>query len=55
MVLRKRKDYKDAPKMFNLNNWKNQIAFKKDRQECGIRFALQGHQEFRFEQACGDV
>lgn len=41
--------------MFTLNKWKNQIAFKRDRQERGIRFASGGDQEFRFEQTCGAV
>lgn len=26
MVLRERKDYKDASQMFNLDKWENQIA-----------------------------
>ena len=34
--------------VFNLSNWKNQIAFRRDGQNCGVRFGLRGDEEFRF-------
>ena len=40
---------------FNLSNWKNQIAFRRDGQNCGIRFGLGGEEEFRFEHVSGDA
>ena len=41
--------------VFNLSNWKNQIAFRRDGQNCGVRFGLRGDEEFRFGHVSGDA
>ena len=40
---------------FNLSNWKNQIAFRRDGQNCGVRFGLRGDEEFRFGHVSRDA